>query len=64
MGQVYLARDTELQRLVAIKAVVAPAGESEEMLRREARLGAGLNHSAIATVHDFGLHEGKPFTVF
>jgi len=68
MGHVYLARDTRLSRLVAIKVVVDPTGEGkdvlEEALAEEARLGAVLDHPAIATVFDFGFHEGKPFAVF
>ena len=36
----------------------------EDALAREARLGAGLNHPAIAAVYDFGFHRGRAFTVF
>lgn len=68
MGHVYLARDARLSRLVAIKVVVDPTGEGrgvlEEALAEEARLGAVLDHPAIATVFDFGFHEGRPFAVF
>lgn len=68
MGHVYLARDTRLNRRVAIKVVVDPTGEGrdvlEDALAEEARLGAVLDHPAIATVFDFGFHESKPFAVF
>jgi serine/threonine protein kinase len=72
MGLVYRGRDRRLgDRPVAIKVILpderrgtigddhARAGFEEE-----ARLGANLVHPAIATVYDFGLHEGVPFTVF
>lgn len=68
MGCVYLARDDRLDRLVAIKVVAGRSDSSidhlEDALAHEARLGAGLNHPAIATVFDFGFHDGRPFTVF
>jgi serine/threonine protein kinase len=75
MGQVYLGRDTRLDRSVAVKVILPPewgrrgAGDgSEPRLRArfadEARLGANLTHPAIATVFDYGFHEGHPFTVF
>jgi serine/threonine protein kinase len=73
MGQVYLGRDTRLDRLVAIKVILPDAagrrgGDTEGQLRLrfadEARLGANLAHPAIATVFDYGFHEGHPFTVF
>src|SRR5262249_20923109 len=35
-----------------------------ESFAEEARLGANLTHPAIATVYDFGFHDGEPFTVF
>jgi serine/threonine-protein kinase len=76
MGQVYLARDLRLDRPVAIKVsllleqVRGPELNRQKIegLRRsfaeEARLGANLTHPAIATVYDYGFHDGKPFTVF
>jgi len=56
MGVVYLARDRELDREVALK-VLATAGadaEATERLRREARIIAGLEHPGIVPVHDVG----------
>jgi hypothetical protein len=58
MGQVFRARDIQLDRPVAIKMLRNDrAGDFEWLARfeREARLLAGLNHGNIATVH--GLHE-------
>jgi hypothetical protein len=72
MGLVFLGRDLRLDRPVAIKVVLPRAGEEGAGLEssaasafaEEARIGAGLTHPAIATVFDFGLNEGSPFTVF
>jgi serine/threonine protein kinase len=54
MGVVYLARDTKLERPVAIK-MLAPKytrdEEQRERLRREARAAASLSHPGIATVY-------------
>ena len=63
MGEVYRARDTRLQRDVALKMLpVAFASDQERLARfeREARTLASLNHPHIASVHGFeesgGLH--------
>jgi eukaryotic-like serine/threonine-protein kinase len=58
MGEVYRARDTRLQRDVAIKALPAEfAGDAERLARfqREARLLASLNHPNVAAI--YGLEE-------
>ncbi|MHC4244496.1 MAG: serine/threonine protein kinase, partial [Planctomycetota bacterium] len=55
MGVVYLARDTKLDRSVAIKSMpVELVGDSTVRMRfkREARLLASLNHPNIAVIHD------------
>jgi eukaryotic-like serine/threonine-protein kinase len=60
MGEVYQARDTRLNRTVAIKilpAHLAASSESRERFDREARMIAGLNHPHICTLHDVG-HQG------
>jgi len=63
MGEVYSARDTTLNRLVAIKVLLpALANDPDRLARfsREAQLLASLNHPHIAQVHGFehagGLH--------
>ena len=55
MGVVYLARDTKLDRSVAIKSMPAElAGDSNARMRfkREAKLLASLNHPNIAVIYD------------
>jgi serine/threonine-protein kinase len=55
MGVVYLARDTKLDRSVAIKSMpVELAGDSTARIRfmREAKLLASLNHPNIAVIHE------------
>lgn len=72
MGVVYSGRDSRLDRRIAVKAILPPTSfqslEDETYARtlfeQEARLGAALLHPAIATVFDYGFHEGKPYTVF
>ena len=66
MGVVYLARDTRLDRDVAIK--VLPEEFAADAARRhrfelEARAAAALNHPNIVSVHDVGLDDGIPFIV-
>jgi Kae1-associated kinase Bud32 len=51
MGEVYKARDTRLDRIVAIKVAAAKFSERFE---REARAVAALNHPHICTVYDVG----------
>jgi serine/threonine protein kinase/Tfp pilus assembly protein PilF/TolB-like protein len=61
MGTVYKARDTRLDRFVAIKllrADLADRPDLRERFVREARTIAGLNHPNICTLHDIG-HEGN-----
>ena len=57
MGAVYKARQTSLDRLVALKLIRPDAAEISgfaERFTREARALAKLNHPNIVTVHDFG----------
>ena len=67
MGEVFDAFDTELERSVALKLIVAraAAGRSreriEQRLRQEARALAQLDHPNIVRVFDVGVHEGRVF---
>ena len=57
MGQVYLARDTRLQRQVALKLLPAAFTQDAERVKRfeqEAQAASALNHPNILTIHDFG----------
>jgi serine/threonine protein kinase len=64
MGVVYLARDRELDRDVALKVVAAEPADprATARLRREARISARLEHPGIVPVHDVGsLPDGRVF---
>ncbi len=63
MGTVYLARDSRLDREVALKVVQLPEGTGDlERLLREARVLARLEHPGIVPVHDAGLlPDGRAF---
>ena len=59
MGEVYEARDTRLDRTVAIKVLpshVSADSERRARFEREARTIAGLNHPHICILHDVGEH--------
>lgn len=61
MGEVWLAEDTRLLRMVAIKILprqIAANAEARARLVREAQIAAQLNHPSIATVHAIEEHEG------
>ncbi|MBY8878644.1 serine/threonine-protein kinase [Actinacidiphila acidipaludis] len=69
-GQVYAASDLGLGRRVAVKVLTLrdewAAGERSERqgrFRREAVAAAALSHPNVATVHDAGDHDGRPFIV-
>ena len=53
MGVVYKARDTRLERDVAIKVLRTTSDEEAMRLGQEARAAATLNHPGIVTIHDF-----------
>ena len=66
MGEVYRARDTRLERTVAIKVVHASFSGDAERVRRfeqEARAVGALNHPNILAIYDVGEYEGSPFLV-
>ncbi|MGB7063279.1 MAG: protein kinase [Candidatus Zixiibacteriota bacterium] len=64
MGEVYLARDTKLNRQVALKflpAQYASDREFKERFKREAQAAAVLNHPNIITIHEVAEHESRPY---
>jgi len=66
MGEVYRARDTRLNRIVAIKVLpsrLADSAESRDRFEREARMIASLNHPHICTLHDVGHHGDMDYLV-
>ena len=66
MGEVFRARDSRLDRLVAIKVLTAARGLEQvhlDRFTREARAIARLNHPAICTLYDVGDQDGVPFLV-
>jgi len=66
MGEVYRARDTRLDRDVAIKVLAssssADSGQVDRLIR-EARAISRLNHPHICALHDVGRHDGLTFLV-
>ena len=66
MGVVYRARDTQLERLVALKTIVTELADEEETRQRfirEARAAADLNHPNIIKIYDFREEGGRAYIV-
>src|ERR1700749_523953 len=66
MGEVYRARDTRLDRIVAIKILathLASSPELKQRMEREARAISALNHPHICHLYDIGSQDGTDFLV-
>ena len=66
MGEVYRAKDTRLDRTVAVKVLPAHLAANPELrqrLEREARAVSSLSHPHICTLHDIGHQDGTDFLV-
>jgi len=65
MGEVYRARDSRLNRDVAIKVLLGLSAERERLIRfeQEARAAAALNHPNILAIFQMGTHLGVPYMV-
>ena len=65
MGEVYRARDTRLDRVVAIKVISSSHGNDDKRRRfeREAQAISRLNHPHICTLYDVGVTDGVAFLV-
>jgi serine/threonine protein kinase/Tol biopolymer transport system component len=66
MGEVYRARDTKLDREVAVKVLPARLAEDQKALarfEREAKAVAALSHPSILAIHDFGSEDGTAYAV-
>ena len=66
MGEVYRARDTRLDRTVAVKILpphLSSNLDARQRFEREARAISSLNHPNICTLHDVGHQDGTDFLV-
>jgi serine/threonine protein kinase len=66
MGEVYRAKDTRLDRTVAIKVLPSHLSSNPELkqrMEREAKAISALQHANICTLHDIGSQDGTDFLV-
>jgi eukaryotic-like serine/threonine-protein kinase len=61
MGVVYKARDTRLDRYVALKMLPASSPDRKLRFVREAKAASALNHSGIIAIYDIGTVDGDDF---
>jgi len=63
MGLIYRARQISLNRMVAVKVLLAGQFADEKFIqrfRREAEAAASLSHPHIVSIHDISEHEMRP----
>jgi serine/threonine protein kinase len=66
MGEVYLARDLEIGRDVAVKVLPSTFSSDQDRLKRfqqEACAAGALNHPNILSIYDVGKHDGSSYVV-
>jgi len=65
MGKVYVAHDTRLGRMAALKVLPSRSASPERVVRfqREAKAASSLNHPNIITIYDFGKENGRDYIV-
>ncbi len=67
MGAIWLARDSQLQRSVAVKLMASPAtgltSSALKQFEQEAKAIAQLRHPNVVQVHDYGVDAGVPYIV-
>ena len=66
LSEVYRALDTSIGRFVAVKVLPASIASDSSWLQRfeqEARAVGRLDHPNILSIHDLGVHEGRPYLV-
>src|SRR5216117_1459293 len=64
MGVVYRARHLNLERIVAVKMILAERFASQQIVRRfqgEVTAAALLRHPNIVAIHDVGIHDGQHY---
>src|SRR5437588_11475016 len=67
MGEVYRARDTRLNRTVAVKVLpshLAQNAGARERFKREARAISALNHPSICHLYDVGAQDGHNYLMW
>src|ERR1700693_6594670 len=66
LSEVYRARDTSIGRPVAVKVLPGSLSADPVWLGRfeqEARAAGQIDHPNILSIHDVGVHEGRPYLV-